>query len=62
MQLTHSLKAPGFNPRAYEVKNQFQASAFKFNLYRYMVVEDMKGSTGLELKTDPGVPWWGCTS
>ena len=22
-----------------------------------LVVEDMKGSTGLELKTDPGVPW-----
>lgn len=22
-----------------------------------VVIEDMKGSTGLELKTDPGVPW-----
>ena len=22
-----------------------------------LVIEDMKGSTGLELKTDPGVPW-----
>ena len=25
MQLTHSLKAPGFNPSAYEVKNRFQS-------------------------------------
>jgi hypothetical protein len=29
------LKAPGFNPRAYEVKTWFQNSVFKFNLYRY---------------------------
>jgi hypothetical protein len=37
MQLTHRLKAPGFNPRAYKVRNRFQRKfAFKFNLmYRY---------------------------
>jgi hypothetical protein len=35
MQLTHSLKPPGFNPRAYEVKTRFQSLPFKFNLYRY---------------------------
>jgi hypothetical protein len=29
------MKGPGFNPRAYEVKNRFQAFAFKCNLYRY---------------------------
>jgi hypothetical protein len=34
------LKAPGFNPRTYKVKNRFQSSgfkfnSFKFNLYRY---------------------------
>jgi hypothetical protein len=29
---THSLKAPGFNPRTYKVKNRFQAFAFKCNL------------------------------
>jgi NAD(P)-dependent dehydrogenase (short-subunit alcohol dehydrogenase family) len=33
--MTHSVKAPGFNPCAYAVKNWFQAFAFfKFNLYR----------------------------
>ena len=37
--VTHSLKAPGFNPCAYKVKNWFQAFAFKWvNLYRYAVV------------------------
>jgi hypothetical protein len=36
IQLTHSLKAPGFNPRSYEVKTRFQAFAFhKCNVYRY---------------------------
>jgi hypothetical protein len=35
MQITHSLKAPGFNPEAHQVKNCFQAFAFKSNLYRY---------------------------
>jgi hypothetical protein len=37
MQFTHSLKAPGFNPCAYEVISWFQAFAFKFKLYRYTV-------------------------
>jgi hypothetical protein len=32
MQLTHSLKAPGFNPWTYEVISWFQAFAFKFKL------------------------------
>jgi hypothetical protein len=36
IQLTHSLKTPGFNPWAYKVKTRFQAFAFKWvNLYRY---------------------------
>jgi hypothetical protein len=39
MQFTHSLKAPGFNPRAYEVKKRFQAFAFKCSLYRYIAAE-----------------------
>jgi hypothetical protein len=29
IQLTHSLKPPGFNPRAYKVKSRFQRVAFK---------------------------------
>ena len=29
------MKAPGFNPCAYEVKTWFQSFAFEFNLYRY---------------------------
>jgi hypothetical protein len=34
--LTHSLKAPGFNPRAYQVKKTVSKFAFKWvNLYRY---------------------------
>jgi hypothetical protein len=33
--LTHSLKAPGFNPRAYKVKNRFQSLLSKCNLCRY---------------------------
>jgi hypothetical protein len=38
MQLPHSLKPPGFNPRAYKVKNWFQSFAFsKYNLYGYSV-------------------------
>jgi hypothetical protein len=40
MQLTHSLKAPGFNPRAYKVRNRFQAFTFKCNLHRYTEVGD----------------------
>jgi hypothetical protein len=43
MQLTHSLKAPGFNPRAYKVKNRFQSFAFKFNLYRYTAAVVLSG-------------------
>jgi hypothetical protein len=37
MQLTHSMKAPGFNPRGYikSEKNWSQAFAFKCNSYRY---------------------------
>jgi hypothetical protein len=34
MQLTRSLTATAFNPSAYEVKNWFQKSAFKFTLRR----------------------------
>jgi hypothetical protein len=30
------LKAPGFNPSSYKVKNRFRAVAFKCNLYRYI--------------------------
>jgi hypothetical protein len=33
--LKASLKAPGFKPCAYEVKNRFRNLLFKFNLYRY---------------------------
>jgi hypothetical protein len=34
--MNHSLKAPGFNPRAYELKTRFQHLLFKLvNLYRY---------------------------
>jgi hypothetical protein len=42
MQLTQSLKAPGFNPRSYQVKPRFQAFAFKSNLFRYT-----KGQTSM---------------
>ena len=35
IQLTHSLKAPGFNPCAYRVRNWFQSLLFKRNVYRY---------------------------
>jgi hypothetical protein len=43
MQLTHSLKPPGFNPRAYEVKNWFQNLLlfFKRNLYSYNSVRQV---------------------
>jgi hypothetical protein len=37
MQFTYSLKAPGFNPQAFEAKTWSQAFAFKFNLYRYIM-------------------------
>ena len=40
MQLTHSLKAPCFNPSAYQVRSRFQAFPFKFNVYRYALVLD----------------------
>jgi hypothetical protein len=33
--LTQSLKAPGFNPCTYQVKNGFKPSLSKCNLYRY---------------------------
>jgi hypothetical protein len=36
MQLTHSLKTPGFNPCTCQVRNRLQAFAFKCNLYRYI--------------------------
>jgi hypothetical protein len=42
--LTHSLKAPGFNPRepALNVISWFQAFAFKwFNLYRYVEHQEL---------------------
>ena len=35
IQLTCSLKAHGYNPRAYKVRRHFQAFALKCNLYRY---------------------------
>jgi hypothetical protein len=36
MQLTHSLKAPGFNPCTYHVRNWwFQHLLSKFDLHRY---------------------------
>jgi hypothetical protein len=36
IQLTHSLKARGFNPLAYEVKRWIIAFAVQCNLYRYI--------------------------
>jgi hypothetical protein len=45
MQLTLSLKAPGFNHWTYQMRNWFQAFAFKCNLFCY--------SLGLE--NAPGV-------
>ena len=33
--ITHSLKAPGFNPRTYGVKTWFQSLLSKCNLHRY---------------------------
>ena len=38
MQLTHGLKAPGFNLYTYQVKNRFQNMPFKYNLFRYIEV------------------------
>jgi hypothetical protein len=35
------LKAPGFNPLTYEVKNRFQTLLSKFNLYRYTEEEEL---------------------
>jgi hypothetical protein len=50
MQLTHSLKAPGFNPCTYKMKNRFQAFAFKCNLYRYSVpISRVHAFTGVQL-------------
>jgi hypothetical protein len=41
--LTHSLKAPGFNPSAYEVKKLLsKAFAFKFKLYRYTTAAPLR--------------------
>jgi hypothetical protein len=34
--VTHSLKAPGFNPCTYKVISWFQAFAFTCNVYRYL--------------------------
>jgi hypothetical protein len=45
--VTHSLKAPGFNPWAYEVISWFQSFAFKSNLYRY--AEGYSWDTGRDL-------------
>jgi hypothetical protein len=38
--LTLSLKAPGFNPRTYEVISWFQNVPFKFNLRHYTAAAD----------------------
>ena len=60
IQLTLSLKAPGFNPCAYEVETWFQTFAFKFNLYRYIpehkyIVEALRQQGFLAGMTDDGV-------
>jgi hypothetical protein len=48
IQLTHSLKAPGFNPtRAYQERNWFQSLPLKFNLYRYNEVLIPRGGVRL---------------
>jgi hypothetical protein len=36
----HSLKPPGFSPRAYKVKKLVSRFAFKFNLCRYFEAEE----------------------
>jgi acetoin utilization deacetylase AcuC-like enzyme len=46
MQLTHSLKPPGFNRWTHQVRNWFQAFAFKSNLYRYAEFSDTFFSPG----------------
>jgi hypothetical protein len=40
-----SLKAPGFNPRTYAVKNLVSNFAFEFNLYRYDMVPKAQGGS-----------------
>ena len=60
IQLTLSLKAPGFNPCAYEVETWFQTFAFKFNLYRYIpehkcIVEALRQQGFLTGMTGDGV-------
>jgi hypothetical protein len=52
MRLTHSLKAPGFNPCTYEVKTWFQASAcIKRNFYRYIEEERLRTVEGRKKET-----------
>jgi hypothetical protein len=65
------LKAPGFNPCTYQVRNRFQAFAFKWvNLYRYGVGDGLLEVVGTrwglyelnpvvpELESTPGFnPW-----
>ena len=42
-QLTHTLKAPGFNHLTYTVCEKLVSRfAFKFNLYRYSVAEELQ--------------------
>jgi hypothetical protein len=58
MQLTHSLKAPGFNPRTYEVKKPVSKFAFKFNLYRYdaakaTLLHEFRRGGAVQLLTPP---------
>jgi hypothetical protein len=53
MQLTHSLKAPGFNPWTYEVKTWFQSLLFQMhNLFRYVVVGNQNSSSMCTLSFD----------
>jgi hypothetical protein len=49
--LTHSLKAPGFNPCTYQVKNRFQAFAFKLQLVPLHpgITNDVLIQTAMEL-------------
>jgi hypothetical protein len=56
MQLTHSLKAPGFNPCACQVvENWFLAFAFKFTLYRYTMGIKIAKPSGDEESLEVGV-------
>ena len=40
IQLTHSLKLPGFNLRTYEVRNWFQTLLFQMGLLVYRYIEE----------------------